>query len=200
MGPMGAWDEWVVELMRAAADLDLRVEGETIPRFIAAEGDRPLVIADVRPFPKGGYHQPLIELMALALPMGADRVTVGITGRVTSLEDPIPPVVHGVGDLRQRVLIVEVVDGHGQPARASSVLVPFDLSDDDVRWRAPFDPGPGEGWIPAALSLLVDHRDEVEVRPGDVLEQAERCAMLGHGLTFEAQAAARFGLEIAPLL
>lgn len=197
---MGAWDEWVVELLRAGADLDLRIDGEAIPRFIAAEGERPLVVADVRPFPKGRYHDPLIELMALAVPMGADRVAVGITGRVASLEDPIPPVVDGVGDLRQRVLVIELVDGHRQPARASTVLVPFDLAGGEVRWHAPFDPGPGEGWIPAALSLLVDRRDEMDVRPGDVLEQAERCAMLGHSLTFEAEAAARFGLEIGPLV
>lgn len=197
---MGTWDEWAVELLRAGADLDLRVDGEAVPRFIAAEGDRPLVVADVRPFAKGRYHQPLIELMALALPMGADRVAIGITGRVTSLEDPIPPVVDGVGDLRQRVLIVEVVDGHRQPARASSLLIPFDLEDGDVRWREPFDPGPGVGWIPSALSLLVDHRHEMQVRPGDVLEQAERCSMLGHDLLFEAEVAARFGLEIEPLV
>lgn len=197
---MGAWDEWVVELLRASADLDLRIDGEAVPRFIAAEGERPLVIADVRPFPKGGYHEPLIELMALAVPMGADRVAVGITGRVTSLEDPIPPVIDGIGDLRQRVLIVELVDGHRQPARASSLLIPFDLRERDVSWREPLDPGPGVGWIPSALSLLVDHRHAMQVRPGDVLEQAERCAMLGHGLTFEAEAAARFGLEIEPLV
>lgn len=196
---MGAWDEWVVELLRAGADLDLRIDGEAIPRFIAAEGELPLVVADVRSFPKGGYHDPLIELMALAVPMGADRVAVGITGRVASLEDPIPPVVDGVGDLRQPVLVVELVDGHRQPARASTVLVPFDLAGREVRWHAPFDPGPGEGWIPSALSLLVDRRDEMEVRPGDVLEQAERCAMLGHALTFEAEAAVRFGLDLEPL-
>lgn len=193
--PEEAWDQWAVELMRAGADLDLRTDGEAIPRFVALEGDRALMIAHVRPFPKGGYHEPLIELMALAVPLGADRVAVGITGRVWSLVDPIVPVLDGVGDLRQRALVVELVDGHQRAATARTVVVPFSLDADGPAWEEPFDPGPGEGWIPAALPVLVDGRGTFEATPADLREQAERCLALGHGLVLVDEIADRLGVE-----
>lgn len=196
---MRAWDDWVVELLRAGADLDLRIDGEATPRFVAAEGDEPVFFAEIRPFAKGGYHRPLIELMALALPLGADRVAVGITGRLSSLEDPIPPVIDGVGDLRQRALVLELVDGHGQRATNRSVITPFDLLDGDVVWGEPFEPGPAEGWISQALTVMVDERDRVRMTEEDVRFQMDRCLALGHDISLEDEVADRFGIGSAPL-
>lgn len=196
---MDEWDQWVVEFLRVNAELDLRVDGFAVPRFVAAEGDRPLLLAEVRPFPRGGYHQPLIELMALAVPLGADRIAVGMTGRLWSLDDPIPPVVEGMGDLRQQALVLELIDGHEQPAVARSVLMPFSLRGDDVVWEDAFDPGPGHGWIPSALSIMVDHRTELYLDREDIREQAERCLALGHTLSFEGAVADHLGIEASPV-
>lgn len=198
-GRMEDWDEWVVEFLRASADLDLRVDGFAVPRFVAAQGDRPLFLAEVRPFARGGYHQPLIELMALAVPLDADRIAVGMTGRLWSLNDPIPPVVEGAGDLRQQALVLELIDGHEQPAEARSVLMPFSLHGDDVVWEKAFDPGPAHGWIPSALSIMVDHRAELHLDREDIRDQAERCLALGHTLGLEEAVAHHLGIEATPV-
>lgn len=196
--PVRAWDDWVVELLRAGADLDLRVDGEARPRLVAADGDVPLMYAEVRPFAKGAYHQPLMELMALALPLGTDRVAVGVTGRVSSSEDPIPPALEGVGDLRQRVLVIELIDGHRPTVLARSLLLPFSTDGADVDWQEPFDPGPGEGWIAQALALLIDQREQLQLTPEEILEQAGRCVALGHRLALLDGVADRLGTDRIP--
>lgn len=196
---MQAWHEWVVELLRAVADLALRSEGEVRPLLVAGEGERPLLYAELRPFPKGRYHDALIELMALALPLGADRVAVGMTGRLWSLDDPIPPVVGGVGDLRQRALVLELIDGHRRAVTNRTLLVPFDLRDGEVVWDEPSDPGPGEGWIPAALRVLVEGRQELAVDLAQIRDQAVRCLALGHRLVLLGPVADRLGLDAVPL-
>lgn len=192
---MRAWDEWAVELIRAGIDLDLRQHGEAAPLFVAVEGDEPLFFAEPRPFPKGAYHDPLIELMALALPLGADRVAVGMTGRVWSLDDPIVPVVPGLGDLRQRALVVQLIDGHERPATPGTVVLPYSLEHGQVEWDEPIEPGPAEGWIPAALSVLVDGRDQLTASPAELRDQAERCLDRGHALVLVDAIADRLGVE-----
>lgn len=45
----------------------------------------------------------MIELLALAMALEADRLVFATAGRLTSLDDPIPPVTDGA-DLRQRTV------------------------------------------------------------------------------------------------
>lgn len=196
---MRAWDVWVVELLRAAADLDLRTDHVARPRFVAARGDDPLFCAELRPFPDRCYQEPLVELMALAAPLGADRLAVATTGRLTSLDDPIPPVIPGVGDLRQRALVLHLADGNGHEAVGRSVLVPFTLEGGALRWEEPLEPGPAEGWIASAFAVMIDHRHELAAPTDVIREQAERCLGLGHVLALEHAIADRLGIEAARL-
>lgn len=196
---MRAWNVWVVELLRAAADLDLRTGHVARPRFVAARGDEPLFYAELRPFPDRCYQEPLVELMALAAPLGADRLAVAMTGRVSSLDDPIPPVIPGVGDLRQRALVLQLADGHGHEAVGRSVLVPFALDGQELRWEEPLAPGPAEGWIASAFAVMIDQRDELAAPTDVIREQAERCLGLGHALAVGDATADRLGLEAARL-
>lgn len=177
---MQQWDE-VEQFMIAEAQRDLQAGGEVRPCFTAFAGETPLVLAFLRPFPKGGYHDPLIELIALAAPLDADRIKLSISGRAWSLDDPIPPVDPDFGDLRQRVLEIESVDGAAGRLRSGSALLPFNVVDGKVQWGEMMRLSSGEGWIPGALEMAVRTRHKFRGAPlHEIRKQAERCVILGH--------------------
>jgi hypothetical protein len=177
---MLAWDE-MERFMIAEAERDLAAGADVRPCFTAFAGQTPLVLAFVRPFPKGGYQQPLIELLALAAPLAADRLKLTITGRAWSMLDPIPPVDPQLGDLRQRVLVITSVDAHAGHSRSWSVLLPFDAADGTVTWGKRTHTTSGEGWIPHAFQKAVHMRRAFRgASIADLRAQATRCAALGH--------------------
>lgn len=192
---MRDWWELSLELARSCAELDLRSDGAVRSRLLAWRGERPLLVAEVRPFPRGGYAAPLIELFALVAPLDADRLALALPARAWSLSDPVPPVVRGVGDLRQRVLAVERVDGHHDPLRTESALLPFDLTGGAVHWGEPVHPGRAEGWIAGAVEATVRERHRLRCPPRQVRAQALRCARLGHTLVLERHVAERLQLD-----
>lgn len=177
-----AWTD-VDHLHRQLAELDAP---DPAPHLAAYAADDLLVLVRLRPFPPGGYQGPLVEALALALPMGADRVSLALPGRAWSLDDPVPPVTVGA-DLRQRVLTQVSVDGHdrARPDVRMS-LHPFCVdagaSEGRLRWQPRIDPGPGEGWIPDALAALVEARDDIAAGGGveERRQQVARLEELGH--------------------
>lgn len=173
------WDD-LPELHRFLAELDTP---DPWPHLLGFRGDQLLVAVRLRTFAPGGYHGPLVEAMALALPLGSDRLSVGMPARAWSMLDPVVPVSDD-GDLRQRVLMQVTVDGHGiDPPTTLMALHPFAADDDlGLVWSASLDPGPGEGWIPHAMATCVAGRDEIgaDRRPGDVDRQRRRLERLGH--------------------
>jgi hypothetical protein len=188
---MQQWDE-MEAFMIAEAERDLMAGSDVRPCFTAFAGTTPLVLAFVRPFAKGGYQQPLIELLALAAPLDADRLKLSITGRAWSMLDPIPPIDPELGDLRQRVLTIESVDGHNGYPRSSSVLLPFDVAAGVIVWGEPTRTTSGEGWIPFAFHRTVRMRHTFQgARVEDIRAQAERCAGLGHLIALGPTVAAR---------
>lgn len=166
------------DLHRWLAEIDAP---DPAPHVVGHAGDDTLVAIWLRPFARGAHQGPLVEALALALPMGCDRVSVGMPARAWSLDDPVVPVTPE-GDLRQRVLLTVTVDGHRhRPPRLTTRLHPFDVIDDRLCWQPPVDPGPGEGWMADALVTLVGARDDL--RPADsweLTDQAERLHALGH--------------------
>ena len=176
------WDR-LADLHRWYAELDAP---DPRPHLAGFVGDHACVLIGLRPFAPGAYQGPLVEAMALALPLGADRVSVALPGRAWSLDDPVVPVSDH-GDLRQRVLTQCTADGHRrQVPHVSMRLHPFDVEVGDTGpglvWHDALDPGPGEGWIPDALRTLVGARDEIS-RADDleaIARQAARLHTLGH--------------------
>lgn len=156
---------------------------EPRPWLLAFAADRMLVLIGLRPFGPGQYEGPLVEAMALALPMGADRVSVALPARAWSMDDPVPPVAAGA-DLRQRVLVQVTVDGRAHPdPDVRSCLHPFRIDDEArLRWEPRVDPGLGEGWIPEALAAMVAGRDRIGVGAGveELRQQLLRLDDLGH--------------------
>lgn len=180
---------------------DLEAGRDVVPLLVAFAGDELLLCADVRPFPRGAYADPIIELLALTAPLGADRLAFAASGRLTSLEDPIPPVTEEV-DLRQRALVVEYADGSDGVVRQRSVIHPFDVDGAHVAWRPPLQQDNGQGWIRDVLGWAVAVRAQLaaEASVDDVRDQAQRCAALGHGLYLGAGTAVRLGLSDATRL
>lgn len=172
-------EQFTVEM----ATNDLRRRGEVQPLLVAFTGDRPCFLGFVRWFPAGAYADPLIELLSLAMACDVDRLAFAVAGRLTSLDDPIPPVTPGA-DLRQRALVVEYADATGGAPARHCLIHPFDQAGDEVTWGAAVRLGPGQGWISGVIGLSVEHRGELALAAShhDVRAQAERCVALGHEL------------------
>jgi hypothetical protein len=176
---MQAWEDRTAFLMDEARR-DLEAGADVRPCFVALAGDQRLFLAFLRPFAQGEYLDPLVELIALAAPLGADRLAFSISGRAWSLDDPIPPVLPGVGDLRQRVLTIVEADGSSGSARPVTTGIPFDLVEGQVRWGTPFHGDDTVSAIPAALATAVRNRNEIRGTDREIRAQAERCVALGH--------------------
>lgn len=179
-------------VLRSLVACDLESGFDDGRMYVAATAaGEPLLVAVSRPFAKGRYDGPLIELGSLALGLGADRVTVGLTGRAWSLDDPVVPVTDE-GDMRQRVLNIHEADGRGRrEPTMRSWLLPFDLADDRLRWHEEVVPGPAVGWLVDALRITVGSRAQLQCRPEDVVGQLARCDRLGHAVHLSEHAAAQ---------
>jgi hypothetical protein len=175
-----SWER-LEDLFVGCATKDLEACGEVDPVLAAYRGEEALFLAWLRPFEKGCYDGPLIELLALAMPLDADRLALSIAARAWSLEDPIPPVTEDA-DLRQRILVVHVVDGAASPVRTASAIHPFDLGPEGVSWGEVQRFGPGEGWIPRALEVSIASRHQLQAPDSEIRKQAERVIDLGHKL------------------
>lgn len=184
-------DRFFIE--EAARDLEAGLA--VTPCLAAFRGERPLFVAFVRPFNPGAYAEPLTELLALAAPLKADRLAVSIAGRAWSLEDPIPPVTDDV-DLRQRVLVIQRIDGCRRPPRGGSTIVPVDHVDGTMRLGEPAVLDLPEGWIGQALLLTVGSK--LHATATDVRRQAIRCLARGHQLALAPDLAVQLSLRATP--
>jgi hypothetical protein len=174
------WED-IDDLFVQCATDDLEAAGEIRPGMAAFAGDRLRFLAWLRPFAKGAYHKPLIELFALAGPLDADRLALSIAARVWSLDDPIPPVTREV-DLRQRVLMLHVVDGAQGRPRSHTVMRSFELGPDGPEWGARNVLTGGEGWIIQAMEIVVRDRHKLRAPLAEIAKQATRVVSLGHSL------------------
>lgn len=173
---------------------DLEGGQDVRPCFVALTGTDRLFLAFVRPFERGELFEALVELLALAAPLGADRLAMSLPGRAWSLRDPVPPVLPGIGDLRQRVLVIEEADGTlGQP-HASTLVIPFDVADGTLRWGDPLGGGEWVGPLAGALAKTIAVRDRTPGPDHTIRRQAQRCAALGHLLALGPGVAERLAL------
>ena len=195
---MQTWNETESYLI-AEAGHDLTDSEDVRPCMVAFRDEEPLFVAFLRSFAKGAYDDPIVELLALAAPLDANRLAVSVAGRAWSFEDPVPPVVEGVGDLRQRVLCITVVEAQGPAVDVRSVVVPFFRTPEGLSWEPALRTAGGEGWIPSALRLAVEHRSQMSASRRDIRRQARRCVRLGHLLGFGPGVAADLGLRDAAL-
>lgn len=193
--PLPTWDAIEDHLLDLAAD-DLRGGGQPRPTLAAFAGDRPLALIGLRPFDPGQALQALLEVLALVLPLGADRVAMAAPARAWSLDDPIPPVC-AAGDLRQRVILLAVADGHAAPCQLTTSLRPFTLDDTAVRWGEELrSEQPPDSALANAMTVLIDDRDRFDDLGDDrkLAAQFARVLLLGHEVALAGTAADRLVL------
>ncbi|MPZ71770.1 MAG: hypothetical protein GEU74_00835 [Nitriliruptorales bacterium] len=190
---MVRWNELEAFLLELAAQ-DLAGSGEVRPCLAAYAGQAPLLLAFLRPFARGAYADPIVELLALAMPLGADRLAFCVGGRASSWDDPLPPVVAGVGDLRQRVVVITGAKGSGADVVRFSSVHPFTLEAAQVAWAPPLRERESS-WIGDALGVAVRCRHELSADAALIRSQARRCTALGHLLAFDPAVVERLRLD-----
>lgn len=178
MEHLGCWPERHHFLL-AEARQDLEDGAPVRNCLLAFAGEEPLLVAWLRPFAPGAHRAALVEVLALALPLGADRLAVSMPGRMWSLADPIPPVLPGVGDLRQRVVVVEEADAGSWPIATRTTAYPYEVGGDGLpRWLEPLAE---EGVTGPVAALLADAlAGGLTASDAELCQQARRVAELGH--------------------
>jgi hypothetical protein len=177
---MHRWEETETFLLDEAAR-DLAAGAPARPCIVAFVDDQPLMVAFLRDHAKGAYADPMIEVLTIAGGLGANRLMASFSARAWSWDDPIPPVLPGVGDLRQRVVTLHRVDGAGAPLSAEDIIVAYSVVDGQVRWGRRLAQQSAQGWIPQVLRVMVEQRDELAaVSSTEIAQQVLRCDRLGH--------------------
>lgn len=189
---MTTWAEDSDRLLALAA-LDLEEGLPPRPTLTAYAGDDGIALVGLRPFGPGELLEPLVELLTLLLPLGADRFGLAVPGRAWSLDDPIPPVVDEL-DLRTTVLTILQVDGHGagEPL-VDGWLVPYDVDDEGPSLGPAIDVGWPDGPDTTGLLALVRGRHEVGASGHRDLAslpvQFARCLLRGHHVVLAPEVA-----------
>lgn len=193
--PPGCWHE-LEDFLLDDARRELAAGSCPLPVLAAAVDDEVVALGVLRPCEDTGPVPALVEVLALLLPLGVNRVALRFSGRAWSTLDPIPPVSNDV-DLRARVVVLVQADGTQRPCSIATRLhecrsVPSSqgltlgpaLATDEEPPVAP---------LLDALGILLDRRDELE---GDVsgpalVAQLGRVLLLGHQLTLSPELTAR---------
>lgn len=187
--PPRSWTDASETLLAFAAD-DLDSGGVPLPMLLAFEGDEPHALVTLRPFGPDEVLHAMIEVLSLLLPMGSDRLACSLPAR-----SPVGPE----HDLDGRHLVLVLADGHRGACRTDLSLRPGAPTPDGWRWQEPLDGVTDvDSPLPAALSVLLDARDELVTGPSAELRLAAqfgRVLLLGHELVVAPRLARR--LELA---
>src|SRR6056297_1966620 len=191
--PLHSWSDVETFLLDDATH-DLSVGVGPLPTLAAAIGDEVVALATLRPFDDTGPVPALVEVLALLLPLGVDRVALRLTGRAWSTLDPIPPVDEA-GDLRARVLVLVRADGRRRPCRLSTQLHELRPEPTTSGWTlgAAITDAEEQPAAPLleALGILLDRRDELEedATGATLVSQLGRILLLGHQITLAPELA-----------
>lgn len=175
----------------AADDLDLGMSPQ--PTLLAYENERPLATVMLRPFGDGQVVEAVLEVLALLMPLGTDRIVVSLPGRAWSAQDPIVPVTPDA-DLRQPVLLICVADGTQVPAALSVSLHGIELDAAGWRWDGSVEAQDElDAPLIDVLRLLLDARNRLFDPPPDlrIAAQFGRVLLRGHEVHLSALATER---------
>ncbi len=199
--PPCTWED-VDELLLVGAETDLRAGYAPLPTLAAFAGDHLVALCVLRPFDARGPVPALVEVLALLLPCGVDRLALLLPGRAWSLDDPIPPVCED-GDLRARVVVVVRADGTRRPCRPLTRVLSVDSGPDgdldlDRTCRIP-DTTEVAAPVVDAVRILLDERDGLggAAEAGALVAQLGRVVLLGHELTLSPELTDRLTLASA---
>jgi hypothetical protein len=205
------WDEVEVDL-RVEVTLALDEGRPPEPLLAAFAEERPVAVTRLRPFEAGDALQALIEVLALLLPLGADRLALALPG-VAHLpareSSDVPDGEDGddgdrgdrgdrgdprVGDGQRLVLLAtaEAVDDH---VEVTGRLHPLERRDGRWLWVRDTVEVDARG-VPLldALAVLLEQRGALHRRDpldGELQQQLARCLLLGHTVALSDEVADR---------
>jgi hypothetical protein len=194
------WDEVELDL-RVEATLALDGGGAPQPVLAAFRGPEPLGVAGLRPFAHDGLLTALVEIMALLLPLGADRVALALAGRPEPQAGGAVRIVLSDAELAVErgalALLAISVEARGPgPCRLRSRLHPLVREEGRWHWRpddaADLDARSCE--VTSALATLVDGRGTLadeDPAAGRLHHQLARCLLRGHRVALAPGVAAR---------
>jgi hypothetical protein len=159
------------------------------PALVAFAGDRPLGFVRLRPVGPGEVVQALLEVLALLLPLGADRVALALPGRGWWTDDPEAAPADGRD---RRVVLLTVADASVAGVPVRTTLHPFTVIAGCCRWQPEVAAGTPDAPVVAALGLLLAARDELAAgadRGVRLAAQFGRALLLGHELVLHPDTA-----------
>lgn len=194
---LGRWDHLADDL-RALLTPSLEGGYPPAPLLLGYQGDEPAALTHLRPFAPAELLTAVIEVVAVYLPLGVDRLVLAAPGRAWHLDDPAAGDVGGL-DARPTVVAVTTVAGDGPgPPRVSAAVWPYARADDGrLAWCAVTgtevatgtdavtgadQDGPPHGPVPTALATLVAHRHTLPSPDARTAVQFARCALRGHAV------------------
>jgi hypothetical protein len=182
------WDEVEVDL-RVEVTLTLDEGLPPQPLLAAFAGEQPVAVARLRRFGQGDALQALIEVLALVLPLGTDRVALALPARAhvadAGADGPADPAADGAAQVDGQLLVLlATAEVRAGRARLRGHLHP--LARHDGRWHwleetTPIDPDTLP--LTDALGLLLERRASLQRRDlaaGELQQQLARCLLLGH--------------------
>lgn len=179
----------------------------TGPRLAAFAGDDALAWVGLRPFEPGEILGAVLEVLALLLPLRADRIALSLPGRAwphpaesAAVADPQQGVAaaaaHGddiVGP-GQRVIGLVVADAHDRACETRTWLHPVLAAEGGVVYGPPLPAVDVDAATITALELLLERRHELtptlERAPFELAAQFARLLLLGHELVLAPDPAA----------
>jgi hypothetical protein len=177
---MQHWDE-VEDWLRESAREDVVETGGIRPTLVGFAGERPLLIARSRPFGPSGGHAALIELLSLAVPLGADRLAVSIGGNAWSYAERANPAWPYARDDRRDICLIAIADDTGA-GRPRCTLTPYEHGGNNVIWGDSLVSDEVEGWLVETLSAPRDAVTSTVSTVDDMARTAMHCVALGHEL------------------
>lgn len=181
----GGWRHATV-LLRDRAAVELQAVGAMRPALLAYAGDDLVATVGLRPCVGGDEQHAVIEVLALLLPLGTDRIAACTEASIRPVDQDSP----ARRAVRTRALLVVLADASGRALpRVTTGVLPFTL--DAVRpcgraprWHPQLQLDCGDGWIASTLRLLMPDTTGLARRRDqlDLVGQHVRCTRLGHDI------------------
>ena len=185
--PHTAWDQ-AHHLLLSGATEDLDRGHPPLPVLAAAIDEELVALGVLRPFDATeGPLPPVVELLALLLPLGVDRIALLLPGRAWQQDEPAGDGLGGNGSTgdAQHVVVLVVADGRESPCRLQAELREIEWCDGtEVLGPPRAADDPQDSPLLAALQLLLERRRELvdDAHTTSILGQLARILLLGHEL------------------
>lgn len=177
---MHGWDT-VETLLWDVANDDLCDRGPVRPTLVAFDAQRPVLLARCRAFDRDDGEAALTEVLAVMVPLGADRVTMLFSGRAWTTDGATPPWQDRTATAE--VVVVTFTERVGSVVAQRGVLRtiertrsgPPEISDTAVAI-------PVSGWIARTLAAGLCNGHDAVVDDETVIARAAHCITVGHEL------------------